>query len=140
MADFKVIISTNEIAGQIAAMLNRQNKLQRKHSMLTIVQSPATYFVEVVGSVVVGCTALLCTHHSKVSKSFHTSVSPYYRGRGIGKKLMSATLNNCTTPFIYGTIRADNVASLALVYSVGFKPIKKTFIKNHYIITVGRSI
>jgi GNAT superfamily N-acetyltransferase len=139
MADFKVVIPTNEMAMQIALMLNRQNKLRRQHNMLTILQSTATYFVEVISSRVVGCTALL-QDNPGVSKSFHTSVLPEYRGRGLGRKLLLAAINNCSTPYIYGTIRADNIASLTLVQRVGFEPIQRTWVKNHYIITVGRSI
>jgi ribosomal protein S18 acetylase RimI-like enzyme len=139
MADFKVVIPKNEIAMQISLMLNKQNKLRRNHTMFTILQSTATYFIEVIGSRVVGCTALL-QNHPGVSKSFHTSVLPEYRGKGLGKKLLTAAINGCGTPYIYGTIRADNIASLTLVQRVGFEPIKRTWVKDHYIITVGRSI
>lgn len=139
MADFRLVIPTNEIAAQIAVMLNNQNKLRRKHNMFTILQSAATYFVEVIDGVVVGFTALI-QEHTGVSKSFHTSVLPECRGKGLGKKLLTAAINNCRTPYVYGTIRADNTASLTLVHRVGFRPIRRTWVKNHYIITVGRSI
>ncbi len=139
MANFKIVIPINEMATQVAVMLNKQNKLRHKHSMFTILQSRATYFVEVVSSRVVGCTALL-QDCPGVSKSFHTSVLPEYRGKGLGKKMLTAAITNCNTPYVYGTIRADNIASLTLVQRVGFKPIKRTWIRGHYVITVGRSI
>jgi len=139
MSVFCTIIPPDSIAAQIAAMLNKHNRLYKRHNRYTILNSPALYLVEISLDRVVGCTAVL-REHAKVSKSFHTSVLPEYRGRRVGSRLMQSAINSCTSNFIYGTIRADNTASLSLVGRLGFSKIGETINKGHKIITVGRNI
>ena len=139
MANFLVAVPNYSIANQIARLLNNQNRLRSKHSAQSILRDPATYFVELEGDRVVGCTGLL-KQTNDVSKSFHTSVAPDKMGKGLGTKLMQIAVNNCKTPFIFGTIREDNHASLRMVSKLGFKPLARTLVQNHYIITVGRYI
>ena len=139
MAEFYVTLSQQEIAKQVAKLLNIHNKLYRKHTPHSIMQSAADYFVEIVGDRVVGCTALL-KEFPTMSKSYHTCVLPEYRRRGLGVKLLSTAVNNCTTPYAYGTIREDNIASLKLVSKLGWKYIRKDWNKDHFVITMANRL
>lgn len=138
MADFRIIIPANKVARQIASLLNVQNRLRKKHTAQSILASLATYFIETEGDRVIGCSALMA-HNVQLSKSFHTSVVSDRMGQGLGSKLLSAAINNCRTPLIFGIIREDNEASLAMVSKLGFKHLARTYVKDHYIITVGRN-
>lgn len=139
MAEFYVTLSQQEIAKQVAALLNDYNKLNRQHTPSSIMQSTADYFVEIVGDKVVGCTALF-KEYPTMSKSYHTSVLPGYRRNGLGVKLMLTAINNCETPYIYGTIREDNSASLRLVEKLGWKYIRKDWKRDHFVITMANKL
>ena len=136
MAEFFVTLSNNEIATQIATLLNAQNKLYAYHTTDTIMNSMANYFVEINRDKVIGCTGLLIENRD-LSKSFHTSVHPAYIRRGIATKLLMTAINNCNTKYIYGTIREDNVASIRLVSKLGWKIIRKDWNRDHYVVTMA---
>lgn len=144
MAEFYVSLSQEDIAEQIAALLNRHNKLVKIHNKFTIMNSTIKYFVEMTTSggaihkpVVIGCVGLL-KDNSYLSTVKHLSVDPSYRERGIAKRLVQIAIANCTTDNIRMTIREDNVPSLMLSKAIQFKHITKTLHKDHYVITVGR--
>lgn len=136
MAEFFVTLGNQEIAKQVADMLNTQNQLYKRHSAYTIMNGATNYFVELEGSRVVGCTGLL-KEFPTLSKSFHTSVLPSHRGMGLATKLLTVAFANCDTEYVYGTIREDNVASLRLVDKFGWKPVKKTWSRDHFVITMA---
>lgn len=136
MAGFFVTLSSHEMATQIAALLNMQNKLYKSHAANTIMNSATNYFVEIEGNRVVGCTGLL-KEFPTLSKSYHTSVHPTHQGKGLGTKLLSTAIANCETEYIYGTIREDNPASLRLVSKFGWKFIKKHWNKDHFVVTMA---
>jgi RimJ/RimL family protein N-acetyltransferase len=136
MAEFYITLPQIEMATQISQLLNSQNRLYTFHTNRTIMNGMASYFVEVSDGKVVGCTALL-KEFPTLSKSFHTSVSPTHKRRGLAVKLLSTAIANCDTPHIYGTIREDNVPSLNLVEKLGWKFIRKEWNKDHYVITMA---
>ena len=139
MAEFYVTLSKLDIAKQVADLLNKYNKLYTYHTEHSIVNSAANYFVEIVEDKVVGCTALL-KEYPTLSKSFHTSVLPEYRRKGLGAKLLLTAINNCSTQYVYGTIREDNTASLGLVGKLGWKFVRKDWKRDHYVITTAHKI
>ena len=139
MAEFYVTLSQREIAKQIANLLNRYNRLYTYHTEYSIMSSAANYFVEIAEDKVVGCAALL-KEYPELSKSYHTSVLPEYRRKGLGAKLLLTSINNCDTPYVYGTIREDNTASLGLVGKLGWKFIRKDWNIDHYIITMANKL
>jgi RimJ/RimL family protein N-acetyltransferase len=136
MAEFFVTLSRHEMAAQIAALLNMQNKLYKSHAAYTIMNSATNYFVEIEGNRVVGCTGLL-KEFPTLSKSYHTSVHPTYQSKGLGTKLLATAIANCETEYIYGTIREDNPASIRLVSKFGWKHIKKHWNRDHFVITMA---
>lgn len=121
MTKFKSILSDFEIANQIAALLNENNKLTKIHSAKTILEESALYFVDFFGSNVVGCIGLLKT--APMDKIIHLSVHNNYRHQGIAKKLMQIALTNSNHDTLYMSIREDNIACLNLAKYYGFNPI-----------------
>ena len=139
MAEFYITLPKQDIAEQIAKLLNMQNKLYKLHNIITIMNSPATYFVEVESDKVVGCSALI-KEHPTLSKSYHTSVLPNYKKKGVATKLLMTAMDNCETRYIYGTIRQDNEPSLRLVRKLGWQEIRKDWNKDHWVITMAKKL
>lgn len=121
VSKFKYVLSDLEISNQIAHLLNTNNRLIKVHSAQTIQANPATYFVELVGLVVVGCIGLLKT--IPMDKIIHLSVHNQYRHLGIAKKLMHTALTNSNHDVVYMSVREDNQACLSLAQQFGFNPI-----------------
>lgn len=136
MAEFYVTLPQTKMATEIAGLLNTQNRLYTFHTQHSIMNSMASYFVEVSDDRIVGCTALL-KEFPTLSKSFHTSVSPTHQRRGLAVKLLLVAMANCETQYVYGTIREDNIPSLNLVKKLGWKFIRKDWNKDHYVITMA---
>ncbi len=136
MAEFFTTLSSEEMAQQIAALLNMQNKLYKHHTARTIMSTATNYFVEVEGGVVIGCSGLI-KEFPTLSKNYHTSVHPNYQGMGLGTKLKKTVMANCETQYIYSTIREDNIASLRLASKLGWSYVKKEWSRDHYLITMA---
>lgn len=137
MAEFYTSLSREELATQIAGLVNAYNNLTRIHTTGSILSSPAKYFVEIYENKVIGCVGLTKVNE-KESKAHHGSVHPDYRKRGVGKKLLKLAVIHCETPLIYGTIRENNIASLRMSFSVGFKAAQRIYSRGHSLILVKR--
>ncbi len=135
MANFFVTLDAQQIAEQIASLLNTYNKLRKRHTAYTILNGRGAYFVDIVGHKVVGCQALLRENH-EVTRLFHLCVDPDYRRRGIARKLKETALSHVETPYALVTIREDNVASISLNVSMGFVQIKKEWAGDHNVLTL----
>lgn len=138
MAEFYVSLSNAEMAEQIAGLVNAHNQLYRKHTGYSISSSIANYFVEVVNDRVIGCTALI-KEEKNLSRNFHTCVSPEFRRKGIARKLKLLAIQNCDTDYIFSTVREDNIPSINMNLSLGYVFVNKTWSRDHYILTLGRS-
>jgi len=137
MAELYVTLPKQEMARQIATLLNNHNNLLTKYSARSLLSSEGKYFVELDGGRVVGCIAIQ-EENPEITKLFHLCVAPDKRRQGIAKKLLQFAIAQSTTPYVYGTIREDNQASLSAVHSLGFVVVSKEWARTHYIITVGR--
>jgi ribosomal protein S18 acetylase RimI-like enzyme len=144
MAKFYSSLSDDEIATQIAILLNTYNQLTIQHSMLSIKNSAANYFVEISRTAngfsrVVGCVGLLKEGYN-LSRIYHVCVHPEYRQLGIAKKLINIAMQRCETSNVYMTIRDNNIPSLRMAGSLGFRYIgrKPSRNNNHMIAIVGR--
>lgn len=137
MAEFYVSLSNIEIASQIALLINKYNLWNTIYTTDTIYKSPATYFVELANSQVVGCASTLIILPT-LSKIQHICVMPEFRHKGIATKLVKLAINTINTEYLYMTIREDNIPSLALANTLHFSYVRKCWFKDHYTLTVGR--
>lgn len=139
MANFYMTLSAEEIARQVASLLNAHNQLRKRHTMYTLLRSPGAYFVEVVNHQVVACQAI---HRvtGDATKLFHLCVAPSFRRQGLARKIKETALNHVTTPYAYVTIREDNVASINLNTSLGFALVKKEWVGDHHVLTLARAM
>ena len=137
MANFYMTLSAEEISQQIAVLLNTHNYLKTQHNIHTIMGKKGAYFVDVVAGQVVGCSAIF-RESDQITRQFHLCVHPDFRRRGIARKLKAASLRNVSTPYVYVTIREDNIPSINLNTSFGFVFVKKEWSNDHYVLTLGR--
>jgi ribosomal protein S18 acetylase RimI-like enzyme len=137
MAEFYVSVSERDMATQIANMLNQYNRWATKFSAQSLLMTPARYFVELENMIVVGCASHY-KEYDTLTKIQHICVLPSHQRRGIAKRLTNLAIDNSETEFVYMTIREDNVASLMLANSLGFKFITKHWFRDHWTLTYGR--
>ena len=136
MAEFYVSVSEQDMAVQIADMLNEHNKWATKFSAQSLLITPARYFVELENTTVVGCASHVAEYET-LSKIQHICVLPTHRRRGIAARLTKLAIEYSETEFVYMTIREDNIASLNLALSLGFKYITKRWFRDHWTLTYG---
>lgn len=139
MANFFVSLTSEEIAKQIANLINKYNRLYIRHNGFTIAARTTDYFIEVFGDKVVGC-ASITKENNEWSVIKYVCVEPKSRGKGIASKLVSLSIQNCKTKYVYMTIREDNIASLYMANKLGFTTIKQEWSRDHYLIIVGRKV
>lgn len=139
MSNFFVSLTNNEIARQIANLINRYNNLYTRHNWFTIISCATDYFVEIVGDKVVGCAGII-EEPNTWSVVKHICVVPEFRNKGVATKLIKLAIQNCKTKHVYMTIRENNIASLSMANKLGFTTIKREWSKDHYIVAVGRLV
>lgn len=132
MGNLYVSLPADEIVRQVADLINAHNKLRRRLTKHSVINNAGTYFVEIYGDRVVGCSAIM-RETETVSKQFHLCVDPMYRRRGIARKLKRLSLSHAETPFVYVTVRDNNAASIALQMSEGFIHIKSDWTGRYYV-------
>ena len=137
MAEFYVSVSEQSMAIQIANMLNQYNKWATKFSAQSLLMTPARYFVELENTTVVGCASHF-GEYDTLTRIQHICVLPSHQRMGIAKRLTTLAINHSETEFVYMTIREDNIASLRLATSLGFKYITRHWFRDHWTLTYGR--
>ncbi len=112
-------IDARDTARQLAGLLNTYNGLASKRHAVDILNSNTDYVVETCGKLVIGAVGIhrLSCHIAEIK---HLAVHEKWRGKGIGRFLLKRALSLCVTPFVYATIREDNLPSIQLFKSVGF--------------------
>lgn len=138
MAEFYVSVSTESMAAQIADLVNRYNQWYTTYTPAAISIMPANYFVVLDIDRVIGCSANI-KEYSTLSKIMHVCVVPEFRNKGIAKSLVELAIRNCDTDYVYMTIRNDNIPSLRMANSLGFRFIKQDWFKDHWTLTLGRT-
>lgn len=137
MAEFYVSLSTIEMATQIAMLINKYNLWSTKYTASMIHASPAYYFVELMGSQVIGCASIFKMEPT-LSKIQHICVIPEFQRRKIATRLTSLAIEACETEYMCMTIREDNIPSLNLANTLMFKYVRRHWFRDHFTITVGR--
>lgn len=137
MAEFYTTFTNNEIAKQIADMVNRYNRWYVSFSERNILNGSTRYFVETVHNRIVGCAGI-CKESPSTSKLLHICTLPEYRGMRIAKKLSECAIASTDTEYIYMTIREDNIPSIRLANALRFQYFRKHRFMDHFTLSFGR--
>lgn len=137
MSEFSITLSDREVAVQIANMINEHNLWAMHFTANSILASRVRYFIELCGDRVVGCAGSE-REYATLSKIMHICVLPEHRGAGIAHKLTKKVIEDCETEFVYMTIREDNLPSLTLAHSFGFRFVEKRWFRDHWTYVLSR--
>lgn len=137
MSKFYLTTTNNDIAAQIASLLNAGGQLRYSQTQWSILQNNIKYIVELESDQVIGVIGLESKNY-KVTELKHLCVHPSYRGRGLGLKLLKKGVEYATTEFVYGAVHADNLHNIRNNFRIGFKPIAKHKSGSRYIVIFAR--
>jgi N-acetylglutamate synthase-like GNAT family acetyltransferase len=116
---FYFTLTHQQIAYQIAALVNCCNDLSKKRSVSDILSGGTNYVAETHGQWVLGAVGL-----DRQSYTFteikHLVVHPDWRGKGVARHLLTRALGVISTKMAYATVREDNETSLKLFENLGF--------------------
>lgn len=141
MDKFQILLDKNEVAKQIAALLNTYNRLTKLHTSHSILTSNTKYLIKeglLNNIIIVGCIGVdILTNEAIYLKHLSTHIA--FRKQGIATDLLKEAqkyFNNFK--YIYMNIRSDNYASLKLAEKEGFliNNIKPQI--GYNIVTVGK--
>jgi len=134
---FYFSLDHQDIAGQVAALLNSYNKLGTTKSIPDVISGRNNYIVETHGRWVIGAVGL-----DRQSYTFteikHLVVHPNWRGKGVAKHLLKRALDITSTKMAYATVREDNKSSLKLFESLGFRNAGDYAAEDHRVVLLVR--
>ena len=147
MAEFYVSQTQDELATQVASLLNRHNRLTKVHNNFTINGKAVKYYIEFaqylfdssVKSMVAGCVGL-SIESPQLTKLHHLCVDEQYRNKGLAKNLIRSALKACQTPSIYMKVREDNKSCLRVAFGFGFNPTVVEARAGYNLITLFRRV
>jgi len=137
MSKFLLTIDAQNIAGQIAKLLNSGGQLWAYMHPLGISTNGVQYIIELDGGTVAGVVGLE-RQTPQVTEMKHLCVHPDYRRRGLGKKLLEKGLKATKTEFVYGAVRSDNHTNIRNNLRIGMLPIGKKRGRGCHIIIFAR--
>jgi N-acetylglutamate synthase-like GNAT family acetyltransferase len=125
---------TIPINTQIAQILNSYSDLSVKYDYRSIRDSPIKHhYLATKDGIVVGVVGVH-RFNMHLSEIKHLVVPPNLRRHGLARRLVEIALKDTATPLAMSSVREENVASLSLLTSMGFKVAEK------YVSKEGRSI
>lgn len=125
---------TIPINTQIAQILNSYSDLSVKYDYASIRDSPIKHhYLATKDNIVVGVVGVQ-RFNIHVSEIKHLVVPPNLRRHGLARRLLEIALKDTATPLAMSSVREQNVASLTLLTSMGFKVVEK------YVSKEGRTI
>lgn len=130
-------LSEEEIAVQVAALLNTYNGLRGKKSANHVQHSQTQYIIESHGRLVLGAVGIDRVSYT-MTEVKHLVVLPEWRKRGVGLFLVKRALSLCNTPHVYATVRESNKGSIGLFQKAGFWEAGKYFSQNHNVLLLVR--
>ena len=89
-----------------------------------VLNSGVKYLIELMGDSIVGVVGHELVRDN-VSEIKHLCVHPSYRGRGLGKKLLSKAMVAAPTEYVFGLVRSNNEINIRNNLSVGMRPVGK---------------
>lgn len=137
MNKFNLTVDTNNLADQIAILINSGQQLRYYLTKQSVLNGHIRYVVEMDREKVIGVVALE-QMNARVTEMKFLCVHPDYRRQGLGKRLLEVGIKNATTEFIYGTVRSDNEVNIRNNLRIGMKPVGKYRGRGCYIIIFAR--
>lgn len=134
---FRTALGHMDIAEQVAGLINTYNDLSHRRTPFDIIDGATDYIVETHGRWVLGCCGVERQGH-QLTEIKHLSVNETWRGKGVGKFLVTRAIEMCETPLAYATVRSDNSASLALFRGLGFQEAVSYPTSNHNVTLLVR--
>jgi GNAT superfamily N-acetyltransferase len=125
MSKFQLTLGMQEVAAQIANLINSGRQLYVRLTPASIISNSIRYIIELQGQMVVGVIGLDQVRDN-VTEIKHLVVHPSHRNHGLGRKLLSKAVEAATTEFVYGMVRSDNLTNIRNNLRVGMRPIGKT--------------
>ena len=122
MGKFILSLTKNNIASQIANLLNTGNQFYYTIMPYHILNNDIRYLIELDRDKVIGVIGLQ-VKNQYVTELKHLAVHSQYRGRGIGKKLLEMGIKFATTPYVYGIVRSTNSINIRNNLKLGMLPI-----------------
>ena len=138
MSKFLLTLDAQNIAGQIAKLLNDGGQLWAYTHPANIISNNVRYMIELDGETIIGVVGLE-QRDDKTTEIKHLCVHPNYRRRGLGRKLLEKAAKAARTEFVYGTVRSDNHTNIRNNMRVGMMPVsQKRGSRGCHIITFAR--
>lgn len=134
----KRLLSEEQIAEQIAHLVNKHNQWNMRFYGRGINRSSATYIVESYLDIVLGVVGIE-RKNNNWSEIKHLVVRPELRSKGLGKKLVRRALEEVKTPYVLANIRSTNKPSLRVFYQLGFSILSQKRKSYYNLITAIRS-
>ena len=124
MNKFNLTMSANDIASQIADLINSGRQLWYHLTAFSILNKPVKFLIEIDKGKIIGVIGLE-QKNSRVTELKYLCVHPDYRRRGLGKKLLFLGVNSAPTKFVYGAVRSDNYVNIRNNFRCNMRPIGK---------------
>ena len=124
MNKFSLTIDTNDVASQIANLINSGKQLWYYLTAFSILNGPVQFLIEVDKDKIIGVIGLE-QKNNYVTELKYLCVHPDYRRCGLGEKLLRFGTNFAPTKFVYGAVRSDNYANIRNNFKCNMKPIGK---------------
>ena len=124
MYKFSLTINANDIASQIAELINNGKQVWYHLTAFSILNSPAKFLIEIDKDKVIGVIGLE-QKNNYVTELKYLCVHPDYRRCGLGRKMLYFGARSAPTKFVYGTVRSDNYTNIRNNFKCGMKPVGK---------------
>jgi len=124
MSKFSLTISANNIANQIAELINNGKQVWYHLTASSILNGPVKFLIEIDKDKVIGVIGL-DKKNNYVTELKYLCIHPDYRRCGLGKKMLYLGAKSAPTKFVYGTVRSDNHTNIRNNFRCGMKPVGK---------------
>ena len=122
MSKFRLTIGVNNLASQIASLINSGKQIWYYLTDYSILSSPIQFMIELDKEKVIAVIGIEKKNES-LTELKYLCVHPDYRRQGLGKKMLELGMKAATTKYVYGTVRATNEVNVRNNFRVGMKPV-----------------
>jgi N-acetylglutamate synthase-like GNAT family acetyltransferase len=130
-------IPHQDIAKQIAGLINSYNSLAMVRTSQSIINGNVKYVVETHGKFVIGLAGIEKVSY-QLSELKHMVVHPDWRGKGLGSFVAKRALQLCETPSVYATVRTTNNASIRSLEKLEFLKAHEFSAGDHSLVMLIR--